>query len=231
MLYGGYVFEFCPTHRLRNLWGFVAQHRLVMEDTLGRPLRKGEVVHHRDENPLNNHPDNLEVMTKGDHHKHHMVKYWANRRSHLTDKSVRDALEGRSIKDAAKHLGVSHSTLRLHFPHLVNPRKRRSPTKLDDPVKIAMVLKYAPDRAVQLRDLVAMTGMSAMTILRICERNGVKWQKKTRKGEIRRTFRGKPTRRVLEAGGPPTAPVPPPPVRHARPAGELPFCEPPGVSD
>ncbi|MHC5826571.1 MAG: hypothetical protein ACYT04_64580, partial [Nostoc sp.] len=37
--YGGYVWEICPGHRLSNHWGFVAQHRLVAEDLLGRPLQ------------------------------------------------------------------------------------------------------------------------------------------------------------------------------------------------
>jgi hypothetical protein len=50
-IHGGYVFELCPHHPLANVWGFVAQHRLVGEDLIGRPLvrskdpqsRKGEV--------------------------------------------------------------------------------------------------------------------------------------------------------------------------------------------
>ncbi len=40
---------------------FQAEHRVVMEKILGRPLRKGEVVHHIDGNPINNSPSNLEL--------------------------------------------------------------------------------------------------------------------------------------------------------------------------
>lgn len=37
-------------------------HRIVAAEKLGRPLRKGEVVHHIDGNKHNNHPDNLIVL-------------------------------------------------------------------------------------------------------------------------------------------------------------------------
>jgi len=37
-------------------------HRLVAEAKIGRPLLDNEVVHHRDGDRLNPHPDNLEVM-------------------------------------------------------------------------------------------------------------------------------------------------------------------------
>lgn len=38
------------------------EHRRVAEAMLGRPLKRGEVVHHKDENKHNNSPDNLEVL-------------------------------------------------------------------------------------------------------------------------------------------------------------------------
>lgn len=37
-------------------------HRVVAEKKLGRKLRKGEIVHHKDNNKRNNDPDNLEVL-------------------------------------------------------------------------------------------------------------------------------------------------------------------------
>lgn len=38
-------------------------HRILAEEVIGRPLKKGEVVHHKDGNPRNNLIDNLEVLS------------------------------------------------------------------------------------------------------------------------------------------------------------------------
>ena len=38
------------------------EHRAVAAWRLGRPLRPGEIVHHLDGDPTNNHPDNLVVV-------------------------------------------------------------------------------------------------------------------------------------------------------------------------
>lgn len=50
-------------------------HRIVAEQKLGRPLRPGEIVHHKDENILNNHPDNIEIFaSQAEHARHHALK-------------------------------------------------------------------------------------------------------------------------------------------------------------
>lgn len=46
-------------------------HRTVMEQKLGRKLKPGELVHHKDENKLNNDPDNLELTNRSKHAKEH----------------------------------------------------------------------------------------------------------------------------------------------------------------
>ena len=50
--------------------------RLVMEQKLGRPLLPEEDVHHKDENPLNNNIDNLEIIIHGEHQRMHSTKYF-----------------------------------------------------------------------------------------------------------------------------------------------------------
>lgn len=46
-------------------------HVVLMEQHIGRRLIKDEVVHHKDEDKHNNHIDNLELMTHGQHSRHH----------------------------------------------------------------------------------------------------------------------------------------------------------------
>lgn len=53
----------------------VHTHRVVAEKKLGRPLRKGEVVHHHDEQIRNNHPDNIIVFpSQAEHARWHKIK-------------------------------------------------------------------------------------------------------------------------------------------------------------
>ena len=70
----GRTYIYMPDHPCCNSRGYVIAHRLVMEKVLGRYLSSDEIVHHKDENPLNNHFTNLEVMTKAEHMRHHALK-------------------------------------------------------------------------------------------------------------------------------------------------------------
>lgn len=47
-------------------------HRLIAEQKIGRKLKPNEVVHHIDGDKLNNDPDNLCVMTRGEHARLHL---------------------------------------------------------------------------------------------------------------------------------------------------------------
>jgi hypothetical protein len=42
-----------------------------MERVIGRALRADEQVHHKDKNPLNNDPSNLELMDRAEHERLH----------------------------------------------------------------------------------------------------------------------------------------------------------------
>ena len=58
-LSNGYMKVHAKKHPYRDRDGYVFVHRLIMEQRIGRLLKKEEVVHHKDSNTLNNNPDNL----------------------------------------------------------------------------------------------------------------------------------------------------------------------------
>ncbi len=99
----GYVYVFRPDHpaarrRKRSMRGYVLEHRVVMEDTIGRFLTDAEHVHHVNGIRDDNRPENLAIVTRSEHRRIHqkddrctdetrrklstqMTRVWAERRS------------------------------------------------------------------------------------------------------------------------------------------------------
>lgn len=71
----GYALRRLPGHPLADCRGYVYEHRLVAEEMLGRPLRPGEEIHHRNGDKSDNRPENLEVCeSRHAHRQHHRRK-------------------------------------------------------------------------------------------------------------------------------------------------------------
>ncbi|HRG38019.1 MAG TPA: HNH endonuclease signature motif containing protein [Bacteroidia bacterium] len=70
-----YYYIYTPNHphAIGTKKLYVAEHRLVMEKHLGRFLTKDEVVHHKDEDTLNNNIENLQLMSASEHIKIHKL--------------------------------------------------------------------------------------------------------------------------------------------------------------
>lgn len=69
----GYKTIYKPDYYCATKQGYVAEHRYMAEQKLGRHLKKGEFIHHIDRNPSNNDPENLMVFhTKADHQRYHL---------------------------------------------------------------------------------------------------------------------------------------------------------------
>lgn len=58
---GGYVVLYKPAHPNAHASGYIHEHVAVMSEILGRPLRKGETVHHKNGRRDDNSPRNLEL--------------------------------------------------------------------------------------------------------------------------------------------------------------------------
>lgn len=92
-----------PDHPHARENGYVYEHILVAENKLGRFLTDNEVVHHIDENKLNNSPDNLMVFSSPSEH----MKYHWETRNHKY-KTADGQL--RTIEELAQLGGINYMT-------------------------------------------------------------------------------------------------------------------------
>lgn len=63
----GYILIWKPKHPNAKLAGYIHEHRLVMSESLGRPLESYEFVHHKNGIKDDNRIENLELLTHNVH--------------------------------------------------------------------------------------------------------------------------------------------------------------------
>jgi len=74
ILVGRYWYRWTETHPYRTQANYIAEHRTIAEAMIGRYLTRSEVVHHRNGDPRDNRPENLEVFaTNADHLRHELT--------------------------------------------------------------------------------------------------------------------------------------------------------------
>lgn len=99
---GGYIKILNPEHPYSNR-GYVLEHRLVMEKSLGRYLNKNEVVHHLNHNKKDNRIKNLKLMSKIAHDTMHLKE--VKRKGYTFDKSRNKWYVSISIDGKMKYFG------------------------------------------------------------------------------------------------------------------------------
>ena len=67
----GYFRVYAPDHPWPRVGKMIPEHVMVMELSIGRRIATGEIVHHKDHDRQNNSLDNLELMSREAHSKHH----------------------------------------------------------------------------------------------------------------------------------------------------------------
>jgi hypothetical protein len=85
----GYIWIKNLEHPYKNALGYVAEHRLVMEDKLGRYLLPSEVIHHLNGNRTDNRIENLRLVTAIEHADIHWKNPEARKRQSLFMTEVR----------------------------------------------------------------------------------------------------------------------------------------------
>ena len=79
VLHKGYPVIYDPAHPRAKSNGYVREHIVIAEQCIGRPLKDGEVIHHINEDKLDNRPENLVVFES---HSDHMKYHWMKRNPH-----------------------------------------------------------------------------------------------------------------------------------------------------
>ena len=108
--------KYCPTKFINGKQ--VKISRLVMSSHLNRPLLSSELVHHRNENIVDNRIENLQVVSRSEHKKiHHEVgeKTRFKEKYKIPEKVLLELYKQMTIDKIAKKLCVSFTTIYLRI--------------------------------------------------------------------------------------------------------------------
>lgn len=114
---GEYFLIYRPDHPYARKDGYILEHRVILENKLGRLLLPVEISHHKDNNKQNNDPDNLELKsTVGEHTTEHNHKRKGTYKlSPQARKNISQALMGNKSRTGMKkpHTEETKAKMRL----------------------------------------------------------------------------------------------------------------------
>lgn len=110
----GYIWFLRPDHPRRTRRNYVKRCWLVMEEAIGRPLKPGELIHHKNGVKTDDRLENLEISDLVQHGKtHNAGSKNAGWRHDITAESVNALLaQGWSLRRIARHFKCVVLTLR-----------------------------------------------------------------------------------------------------------------------
>jgi len=114
-----YIYLYRPNHPNATKQGYIAEHRIIMENCLGRILNKNEHVHHINGIKDDNDIINLIVLTSNEHRRLHMLGNTPfNKGKELSDKhkkSISKSMIGKKhtqqTKDKIREIKLKYWTL------------------------------------------------------------------------------------------------------------------------
>ena len=71
---GKYNYAVVRNHPRASKYGYVYHHRIVVENSIKRMIRDGEVIHHVNGNKKDNRVENLVLMTASEHTRMHNIE-------------------------------------------------------------------------------------------------------------------------------------------------------------